>query len=427
MLPLCYKEAYMTKNILQDKKTENTFIDVFAGTSALSEGFVQNGFTPIAHIEMDKDACFTIKTRLAYHYLNITNNKEKYQNYLKGLITRDEFYSYVPKDLLDTVINQEISDNTIHSIFERIDNIMKQYSIPKVDFLIGGPPCQAFSLLSRHKKNIEKDPRCFLYIQYGEFLKKYQPKGFIFENVMGLLSSKNNHFENIKEHFKKIGYKIHFQLLDSSDYGALQNRKRIIIVGWKKELDLGFPFLESQKNNWTTEAVFEDLQRIKAGEEGKSYIKDPNEYLKKTGLRTEDDILTLHLARPLNQSDALKYKYSIEKFLYENKRVSYTDYPKEYQTMNNKNSFLDRFKVVDIRGKCHTIVAHIAKDGHYYIYPYLDTIRSISVREAARLQSFPDNFYFEGSRTAVLKQIGNAVPPLMANAIAKGIKNILCQ
>ena len=93
--------------------------------------------------------------------------------------------------------------------------------------------------------------------------------------------------------------------------------------------------------------------------------------------------------------------------------------------MNNKESFLDRFKVVNRFGKSHTVVAHIAKDGHYYIYPYLNTIRSISVREAARLQSFPDNFYFEGSRSAVFKQIGNAVPPLLAEAIAKGIKEML--
>ncbi len=173
--------------------------------------------------------------------------------------------------------------------------------------------------------------------------------------------------------------------------------------------------------------VFNDLPKIKAGEEASVYVDAPNEYLKTTNIRTNDDILTLHIARPLNEADALKYKFAVEKLLKEKKRISYLDFPQEYQTMKNKESFLDRFKVVDKNGKSHTIVAHIAKDGHYYIYPYLDTIRSISVREAARLQSFPDNFFFEGSRTSMFKQIGNAVPPLMAESIAKSLNKILCQ
>jgi DNA (cytosine-5)-methyltransferase 1 len=95
------------------------------------------------------------------------------------------------------------------------------------------------------------------------------------------------------------------------------------------------------------------------------------------------------------------------------------------QTHNNTHAFLDRFKVIDSEGHSHTVVAHICKDGHYYIYPDLNQVRSISVREAARIQSFPDNFFFEGGRTAAFKQIGNAVPPLMASALAKTIYRLL--
>ncbi len=405
-----------------------TFIDIFAGTSALSEGFIRNGFVPVAHIEMDSDACNTIKTRIAYHYLKNENKLNIYRDYLLKKQTREEFYTNIPNKLLDSVINKEISDNSIKEIFNQIDASMSLQKYSKVDFLIGGPPCQAFSLLSRHRKNIENDPRCYLYIQYGEFLKRYNPIGFVFENVLGLLSAKNNHFENIKKHFKKLGYTTDYKVLNASDFGVLQNRKRIIIFGWReKDSNFGFPTIQPIKNNWTTDLVFNDLPKIKAGEEAFVYVGAPNEYLRSTNIRTDDDILTLHIARPLNEADALKYKFAIEKLLKEKKRISYLDFPQEYQTMKNKESFLDRFKVVDKNGKSHTIVAHIAKDGHYYIYPYLDTIRSISVREAARLQSFPDNFFFEGSRTSMFKQIGNAVPPLMAEIIAKNIKKILCQ
>lgn len=151
----------------------------------------------------------------------------------------------------------------------------------------------------------------------------------------------------------------------------------------------------------------------------------PNSYLLSTGIRTEEDILTQHIARPINKKDEEKYKMAISKLYDEGIRIKNTDFPENIRTINNSTSFLDRFKVVDKKGKSHTVIAHIAKDGHYYIYPYLTTIRSISVREAARLQSFPDNFYFEGSRSAMLKQIGNAVPPLMAYAIAKRIKILL--
>lgn len=106
-------------------------------------------------------------------------------------------------------------------------------------------------------------------------------------------------------------------------------------------------------------------------------------------------------------------------------RLKYNDIPKRLQTHKNTEAFLDRYKVVDPDGHSHTVVAHIAKDGHYYIYPDLKQVRSISVREAARIQSFPDDYFFEGGRTAAFKQIGNAVPPLMAKALAEIISELI--
>lgn len=133
--------------------------------------------------------------------------------------------------------------------------------------------------------------------------------------------------------------------------------------------------------------------------------------------------MTWHVARTNLERDRNIYRLVIQAWNKDHTRLKYTDIPDELATHNNKKSFLDRFKVVarDLTAT-HTMVAHISKDGHYYIHPDLEQARSISVREAARIQSFPDDFYFEGSRTAAFRQIGNAVPPLLAQKIANAIK-----
>lgn len=406
-------------------KRKYTYIDLFAGTSALSEGFFRCGFRPVAHVEMNTEACLTIKTRLAYHFLKEAGHYEIYQKYLKGEIKRDELYGLVPASLISSVINEKISDETIDSVFGSIDAILRKQKRKRVDFIVGGPPCQAFSMLNRHNERIADDERCLLYLQYGKFLERYRPMGFVFENVLGLLSSKKNHFGNIQSHFKELGYKVHFEVLNSSDYGVMQNRQRVIIFGWRKTRDRGCPDIPKVVNKWTCRDIFSDLPTIQAGEIGDNYTSKPTEYLEKFGLRSADDVLTLHTARPLNAKDAEKYKLSVQMWLDEGVRIKNSDFPDEIRTIHNTTSFLDRFKVVDLNGKCHTVIAHIAKDGHYYIYPSTKNIRSISVREAARIQSFPDDFFFEGARSAMFKQIGNAVPPLMAQAIAQAIAKLL--
>lgn len=280
-------------------------------------------------------------------------------------------------------------------------------------------------MLNRHNAGIADDKRCFLYLQYGKFLARYKPMGFVFENVLGLLSSKKNHFENIKMHFRELGYKVHFAILNASDYGVIQNRQRVIIFGWRKSSDRGCPIIQKVQNDWTCKDIFSDLPVICAGESSSEYRSVPSDYLRRFGLRNDSDILTLHTARPINHIDTEKYRMAVEMWLNDGIRIKNSDFPDKIRTINNTTSFLDRFKVVDLNGKCHTVVAHISKDGHYYIYPSKRTIRSISIREAARIQSFPDDFFFEGSRSAIFKQIGNAVPPLMAHAIAKAIVQLL--
>lgn len=403
------------------------FIDLFAGASGMSEGFIKAGFNPISHIEMDKDACDSIKTRAVYHYLTKEGNEKNYIDYLKGNISREELYGQVPKEVLDSVLNIEITDDSIKGIFSKIDTLLKG---EKVDLIIGGPPCQAYSLLGRHQENIENDPRNKLYIQYGRFLKQYDPKAFVFENVLGLLSAnKGQHFKNLKAYFRKLGYEVYHDTLDASDYGVLQARKRIIIVGWKKDIDFGFPEIEKTNKAFVVNDIFRDLPKLKPGEARQiaNYTVEKNEYLEKFELRKGVDFVTQHISRPHNERDLEIYKTAINKWNKNNERLKYPDLPTELKSHKNETSFIDRYKVVNGNGVSHTVVAHIAKDGHYYIHPDVKQCRSISVREAARLQSFPDDFYFEGSRSAAFKQIGNAVPPLMAYAIAKSINELLCQ
>lgn len=389
----------------------------------MSEGFVNAGFTPISHIEMNKEACDTITTRSAYHFLKSENYIELYYKYIQGKITKEKFFSSLPLEISKSTINVEINDKTIKPLFEEIKKSKKE-----IDLIIGGPPCQAYSLLGRHQDDIEKDPRNKLYIQYGRFLKEFQPKAFVFENVPGMLSAnKGQHFKNLKTYFKKLGYEVYHDTLDASDYGVVQARKRIIIVGWKKENDFGFPDFEKTDLKFTVNDAFADLKKLTPGEAHhvSSYTKRKNSYLEQFELRNGVNFVTQHISRPHNDRDLAIYKTAIEKWNKDQERLRYPDLPEELKTHKNESSFIDRYKVVNGKGVSHTVVAHIAKDGHYYIHPDIEQCRSISVREAARLQSFPDDFYFEGSRSAAFKQIGNAVPPLMANAIAKKMKELL--
>ena len=403
-----------------------TVIDLFAGAGGLSEGFVQAGFIPIAHVEMDKDACNTLRTRCCYHYLRAKGQLDLYYKYLKGEISRDDLYKSVPQEVIDTVINVEISNETIQSTFDRIKKLANGRQI---DMIIGGPPCQAYSLLGRHRKEMEDDPRTLLYLQYGKFLKEFSPKGFVFENVPGLLSAKKGeHFKNLQAYFKELGYQVHYKMLDASDFGVLQSRHRIILFGWQKNNDYGYPAIEESHPKAVIDDILYDLPKLKAGEikSFMPYSEPTNRYLQESGIRTsQDKFVTQNISRPVNKNDAAIYTFAIKSWNDKHVRVKYTDLPSELRTQKNEESFLDRFKVVDGKGIAHTVVAHLAKDGHYYIHPSLEACRSISVREAARIQSFPDNFYFEGSRSAMFKQIGNAVPVLMAKRIAEPIKQLL--
>jgi DNA (cytosine-5)-methyltransferase 1 len=389
------------------------FIDLFAGAGGLSEGFIRAGFTPIAHIEMNNYACDTLRSRMAYHYLKQHNRFNEYVNYLKEKQEGEngqKLWNTVPKEIINSVINKEISDETLPKIFEKVDTLKGN---KQVDIIIGGPPCQAYSVVGRARdpENMKRDPRNFLYKYYLQFLKRYEPKMFVFENVPGILSAQNGvHLENIKNGIDKAGYEIELKKLKASDFGVLQNRERVIIVGWKKGLNLKYPKLEKEENPYKILSdLFSDLPERQQGQgsltETVKYKTQTTKYLEQSKIRNGLDFTTQHIARPHNPVDMEIYRRAINLWLDKKERLNYANLPSELQKHNNKLSFLNRFQVVNHDGCCHTVVAHIAMDGHYYIYPSLKQIRSITIREAARIQSFPDDYYFEGSRSAALNNL----------------------
>ena len=405
-----------------------TYIDLFAGAGGLSEGFIRQGYIPLAHVEMNKFACDTIRTRVSYHYLKQNGDFEKYEKYLRKEITREMLWKQVPKVEMDAVIQSEISSKTLREIFSSIDKRKKGL---KVDVIIGGPPCQAYSIVGRARdpKGMKDDPRNHLYKYYVKFLEKYKPKMFVFENVPGILSAKNGeYFTKIIKSIEDAGYNFSFKLLNARDFNVLQDRKRVIIIGWKKNIDFSYPEFNKIVSNYTIKNdLFYDLPTLKpgSGEDVSIYCNQSNEYLKKTKIRGPQNFTTQHKARPNNENDLEIYKIAINKLLDEGSRLNYVDLPKRLKRHKNETIFTNRFQVVNPDSYSHTVVAHISADGHYYIYPDKKQVRSISIREAARIQSFPDDFYFEGGQTAAFKQIGNAVPPLMAEGIAKKIKKYL--
>ena len=406
------------------------FIDLFAGGGGLSEGFIQAGYRPIGHVEADQAACYTLRTRMAYHWLLSAGREDVYADYLNGRIGREGLYAEVPRRVARSVINQAIRPDTVESICREIDSLLRGRSL---DLLVGGPPCQAYSIVgrSRDPKGMVEDKRNYLYRCYASFLEKYRPKRFVFENVIGLLSARDgagrSYLDTMRCLFRSLGYETEFSTLCANHYGVLQNRKRVVLIGNRADVREQYPKPERWTPGVTVSEVFADLPAIGAGEGTVvpcRRLRYRSQWQIDAGIRSALP-LTWHQARPHADRDLEIYRIAVKQWNEHGTTLQYHTLPKRLQTHRNGASFTDRFKVVaaDLPF-AQTIVAHICKDGHYYIHPDLDQNRSITPREAARLQTFPDNYYFESisgrpSRTHAFRQIGNAVPVLLSRRIAE--------
>lgn len=405
-------------------KTKIRSIDLFAGCGGLMDGFEQSGaFDTIAAVEWEKVPCKNLENRLRekWQYQDAEERVlrfdiQRIEELFKGWENDQEYGSSVGLDQL-------------------IENARG------IDVVIGGPPCQAYSIAGRVRDEfgMKNDYRNYLFESYIKVLERYKPKAFIFENVPGILSAKPGDrpiIDIIQESFNEAGYlllpNLSEAIIDFTDYGVPQNRKRIIIFGVRKDIfgdkssDVIRYFYTEALPKYKTEkkrTVFEAI-----GDLPKLYPM--SEDMKVNGARTRHSLperdVPNHVARWQSDRDVGIFKLLTEDI--ESGRNQYTsiDTLKQlYTEMTGKNSNVHKYHVIRWDEPSNLIPAHLYKDGLRHIHPDSAQQRTITVREAARLQTFSDDYVFEGSNMELYKMIGNAVPPLFAKCCAEAVVDTL--
>lgn len=340
-------------------------IDLFCGCGGLSYGFAEAGFNIMLGIDNDSKALETFQ-------FNHKNAKT------------------ICRDITQISYQADIKPLT------------KSCSI---DVIIGGPPCQGMSLSGPRKFD---DPRNSLYLSYIRLVKEIQPKAFVIENVPGITSLFGGKIkDNIIEQFSKIGYHVQYKILCASDYGVPQSRRRVFFIGLKSG---NFSYPQPNDNVVTCSMALNDLPSLinELGDEIMAYTDDPqNDYQKQ--MRKNSDNVRNHIAA--------KHSPKVRKIIsLVPDGGNYKDLPEEYRTSRNFHIAWTRF--------ASNKPAPTIDTGHRHHFHYKYN-RVPTVRECARLQSFPDNFIFLGNKTQQFRQVGNAVPPLLAQRIAEQLKKSL--
>lgn len=396
-------------------------IDLFAGCGGLTDGFEQTGFfKTLAAVEWEKPALETLTNRL----------KEKW-----GITTPNFHPIYFDMQRTEELLHGWENDNTYGS-FEGLANVVQE----DVDVIVGGPPCQAYSIAGRIRdaNGMKDDYRNFLFETYIQVVNQFRPKAFIFENVFGMLSANPAGIpipQLIREGFDRIGYEIvgdikKYAELDAQDYGVPQSRKRLIILGLDKKLykdktqemllDFYTELLPSYKssNTKTVKEAIDDLPKIIPLKDSPSKASHKVENVSKE--------IQNHVPRYHNNRDIEIFKELATDILKGTNLYTTIDALKKlYEEKTGKKSNIHKYNVLKQDQPSNTIVAHLHKDGLRHIHYDPNQARSITVREAARLQTFDDDFVFLGGQGDQYKMIGNAVPPRLANIIANSLHKLL--
>ena len=405
-------------------KTNNKIkmLDLFAGCGGLTDGFMQTGcYNDIAAVEWKEPQVRTLRNRLLTKWKK-TNAEESVLHF--DIQREDELFSGWSND-------PDFGDS------KGLDYYVNEAS--GIDIIIGGPPCQAYSVAGRvrDEHGMEDDYRNFLFEHYLSIVDRYRPDLFIFENVPGILSAAPHGkkvSEIIPKEFAKKGYIITNDLpnaiVNAADYNVPQNRKRVIMVGINKEVFGGIDIqamlkdfyeniLPSHKGKTiTVRQAIGDLPKLEA-------YWDEEHHIKRISHSSPSCDLTWHQPRYNNTRDMDTYKTLAEdiesgKREYDSKKIS-----ELYEEKIGSKSPIHRYHVLDPDQPSTTIIAHLHKDGNRFIHYDSKQARSITPREAGLLQSFDKDFVFLGARGSVYEMIGNAVPPQLAKALAESIVELL--
>ncbi|MGZ9784406.1 DNA cytosine methyltransferase [Bacillus cereus group sp. BfR-BA-01315] len=396
-------------------------IDIFAGCGGLSEGFEKKThFNMLAAVEWEKPQVQNLINRLATKW-NVTDANNRV---LRFDIQRT-------KELFNGWL-----DDPNYGTHEGLDKLLDGKSL---DLIIGGPPCQAYSVAGRirDENGMRDDYRNYLFESYLEVVRKYQPKLFVFENVPGILSAKPGGIpvtELIKNDIEQSGYEIiddlkRYAQIDLSEYGVPQKRKRVIIIGLRKDL---YPDAQQLLKFFYTEHLPKYKESTKTVRDA---IKDLpklcplDEEIKVSGKRFSHSLsheISNHLPRFHSKRDISIFQLLAGDI--ESGQCKYTSseaLKQLYTQVTGKTSNVHKYHVLRWDQPSNTIPAHLYKDGLRHIHPDSTQARTITVREAARLQTFDDDYEFISSAGDNYKMIGNAVPPKFSEKLAGAIELLL--
>lgn len=478
-------------------------IDVFAGPGGLNEGFsrlnesTEPMFSTIASFEMDPIACETLRIRGTYR--NLLRSDKGLPNSYYDFIRSGDKAQFVAEprvaaawEAASSHVHQvELGPDTRKESDHVISAALAAAEVGKKTpwALIGGPPCQAYSLAGRSRRTndaeFENDKKHFLYEEYLNILRTFAPPVFVMENVKGMLSSTHSGskifdriIKDLRDPKDGLSYTVHAlsgpldptnskprdYVIEAEKFGVPQRRHRVILLGVRSDLGVvkidrlqewaftvtigmalgGMPKLRSgisparddNEEDWYAirDGILSNTRKeprnLHRGERSVRRPGKPDQSIANWLLDERFQDVIQHESRGHMVEDLKRYRFAAIESQLRGRSISLRDFPDDLLPAHQNaraetRPFEDRFRVQVANMPSTTVVSHIAKDGHYYIHPDPAQMRSLTVREAARLQTFPDNYLFAGNRTQQYHQVGNAVPPLLAKQIAAVVAGIL--